>query len=651
MGKKKSTEELMSQVYIDDSETLTPAAMLELGLDHTEITHLASIRLSDETAPENVRVFVGLDEYLRDIELNGIDGDEHLFHNAKFDLSFLVYKLKEDGWLELRDANNVLLNMSAQDRKQAKQMFDRAFTYCVNDMGVWYSVTLFCGGNIITFRDSLKILPFSVAELGKAFETKYRKLEADYDEMFRPGEQLSKEAEDYLKNDELVVHEAMKHAYNWGLTKSTIGSCCMSDFRKDYGHGMYRTFFPDLTERECPILPDIFPNADAFCRAAYHGGYCYVKVGCEDKILRNGLTFDYNSMYPSYLLSHDGEHLYPYGYPTFWEGEIPKMPDNTVYFVAFRCFFDLKKDHLPTVQIKHHPAYNSRKWLETSRVKGSRYWFNMEGKYEALKPLQVMTCVDFELFKKHYKIEDLEIIGGCTFDCAEGFFDDYINRWADMKINAKNKVERQVAKLLLNNISGKLGASTCSNFKQFDFDDEKMLHPTVIESNEKECGYVPIAAFLTSYARRETITTAQRHYDKYCYSDTDSCHFFNVTDIHEFDDIPCDPKRFHFWKCETCWDEGVFVKAKTYIEHVTHEDFEEVKPYYNVKCAGMGKKPREYLNKWLTDGYRKTSEADEVFVEKFTLENFRAGLTVPGNLKARFIKGGTVLIDTEFKLH
>ena len=35
---------------------------------------------------------------------------------------------------------------------------------------------------------------------------------------------------------------------------------------------------------------------------------------------------------------------------------------------------------------------------------------------------------------------------------------------------------------------------------------------------------------------------------------------------------PEDPVKFNHWKYEACWEKGIFVRAKTYIEYVNFED-------------------------------------------------------------------------------
>ena len=89
---------------------------------------------------------------------------------------------------------------------------------------------------------------------------------------------------------------------------------------------------------------------------------------------------------------------------------------------------------------------------------------------------------------------------------------------------------------------------------------------------------------------------------------------------------------------ENYWDKAIFVRAKTYIEHTTHEDGEKVEPYYLIKCAGMSKGAKENFNNMLISG-------------EVNLSDFKVGLEVDGKLLPKQIKGGTLLVATTFKIH
>ena len=239
------------------------------------------------------------------------------------------------------------------------------------------------------------------------------------------------------------------------------------------------------------------------------------------------------------------------------------------------------------------------------------------------------------LLNDHYDLIDCEILDGCYFRCASGFFDNYINKWAEIK-QKETGAKRTLAKLFLNNLYGKLASSTDSSYKVLDLDNDNILKSQIVEENEKKAGYIPIGSAITSYARNFTIRCAQKNYKHFIYADTDSIHCLCPPD--DIIGAPEHPTKFLHWKYESCWDKAIFVRQKTYIEHQTHDNREKCEPFYNIKCAGMGKNAKEILNNKLESG-------------ELTLKDFKSGLEIPHNLKAMGIDGGVVLRDCVYKLH
>ena len=121
--------------------------------------------------------------------------------------------------------------------------------------------------------------------------------------------------------------------------------------------------------------------------------------------------------------------------------------------------------------------------------------------------------------------------------------------------------------------------------------------------------------------------------------------------------IKVDDKNFCCWKLESCWDTAWFTRQKTYIEHVTHENLKPIdKPYYNIKCAGMSKKPK-HLFELSIDPTVKPKEDEEFTPEdleflshKHIIQDFKIGLKVPGKLIPKRIAGGVVLVETTYEM-
>jgi hypothetical protein len=505
------------------------------------------------------------------------------------------------------------------------------FKCAISDRGAWYTITIKKGQTVIEFRDSLKLLPFSVKRIGKSFKTAHKKLDMEYEGFRYAGCEITEKEKEYIANDVLVVKEALEIMFERGHQKLTIGSCCLEEFKSTYDKTDFKNFFPNLTEIE--IDPDLYgeSNADAYIRHSYRGGYCYLVKGKENKIYDNGWTADINSSYSSNMSSESGNY-YPVGKPMFWKGDIPKEADNKYYFVRIRCRFNIKEGMLPTVQIKGTLLYNGTDYLTTSDYYDyqsgtyKRYYMKQGVKHDSYVTM-TMTCVDYELFLKHYNPIDLEVLDGCYFMKAIGLFDEYMYKYKEIKENSVG-AERELAKLYLNNLYGKFAANDSSSYKVPYINSKNVLGFEIVEEHEKKPGFIAVGSAITSYARRFVINAAQANFhgvdkDGFIYCDTDSIHCSGKPE--EVKGIRIHPTSFCAWKLESYWDKAVFVRQKTYMEHVTHVNGEEVEPFYNIRCAGM------------------SEDAKQEFLDKYDITDFKEGLKLNEGLKPVRIPGGIVL--------
>lgn len=148
--------------------------------------------------------------------------------------------------------------------------------------------------------------------------------------------------------------------------------------------------------------------------------------------------------------------------------------------------------------------------------------------------------------------------------------------------------------------------------------------------------YIPVATFITSYARRKTITTSQKikdytiskyGKDLYAYSDTDSIHAI-LQDGEELKDIiEIDDYKLGAWKLESKFKKAKFIRQKCYIE----QDYDG---NLNVTVAGLPKKLGKLIN-------------FDNFNIGFTTENLE---TNDKKLTYKHVKGGVLLVETDFTL-
>lgn len=598
------------------------------------------------------------------------------FHNIKFDGEFwLHYLLTKTDFKQCFDQPDKTLAVGKfSDRRDMKS---GEFRYSISSKGMWYSILIKNGRYFIELRDSLKLLPTSVKRIGQSFNTKHQKTSIEYTGYRKAGGEITEKEKEYIANDVLVVKEALEIMYSQGHTGLTIGACCLDEYKNKSCpfYDMDKTL-PNLytlpEEESRPEFKSVFGSETygEYIRKSYRGGWCYVVDEKKEKSFHNGTTADVNSLYPSMMHSESG-NKFPIGNPTFWTGDY--IPDEAkdgdhYYFIRIKTEFKIKPKHLPCIQIKNSPYYPPNKWLRTSeivsRIDGGYYSKRktLDGDIVPTDVILTLTMTDYALIKDHYFLKNCVILDGCYFRAVSGIFDEYIDKYREIKMNSKGAV-REIAKLFLNNLYGKMATSTDSSFKVAVLKEDNSLGYFTVKENEKKPGYIPIGSAITSYARNFTIRAAQKNYHGikkpgFIYADTDSIH----CDLkpEELVGIKVHDSQFCCWKLESCWDEAVFIRQKTYAEHITHENLKPVKdqPYWEIKCAGMPDTCKQLFlasfEKWVHKAIEKgidlkiadhllTPEETDFLSTQRTIADFKVGLKVPGKLMPHHINGGIVL--------
>ena len=605
------------------------------------------------------------------------------FHNLKFDGGFILNYLYSNG--AFREAAEKPMTGTAELEWIAnKDMRSGMFKYVISDMGMWYSITIRVGKYFYEIRDSLKLLPFPVRKLGEDFKTKHRKLTMQYTGYRYPECPISDEERRYIANDVLVVKEALEIMYDAGHKKLTIGSCCLEEYKNLQPFYDYAKAFPDLYKIE--LDPEYgSPTAGDYIRNSYRGGWCYLVPKKANRIMKHGTTADVNSLYPSMMHSESG-NWYPTGQPHFWKGPIPDgivershsggYGERVYYFVRVRTRFRIKKGKLPFLQIKTDRVhYKGNECLTTSdyysRVdhRYHKYGVTPSGEKVRAHVILTLTMSDWELMQEQYDLEDTEVLDGCWFLSVTGMFDEYIEKYRKQKIESKG-ARRQIAKLFLNNLYGKMAMNKDNSFKVGLLDDAGAMSYYTVISATKKPGYIPVGSAITSYARCFTIRAAQANFygsDRpgFIYADTDSIHCDLPPD--QIKGITVHPNNFCCWKLESCWSEGLFVRQKCYAEYVTMKDLEPLpaeKIGWDLKCAGMPERSKllyltsigddaahKQLQEKIDAGEYELSIVEQAYLKtNRTIHDFKIGLEAPGKLVPENIPGGVVLIEVPYKI-
>lgn len=582
-------------IYVADFETTT----------NPEDCRVWAYAISEVGNSDNIKIGTTIDDFMNWCR-NEKENHKIFFHNLKFDSQFIMSYLFLSGFEHTTDK---------KDRKTG------TFNTLISDQGLFYQIEVIFykkGKNInkVVFQDSLKLIPLSVEAIAKAFKMPISKLKIDYDahNNLPKGAPLTAEEEEYIKHDVKIVAEAIAYFHSQGLNKMTIGSCALEDYKKIISKKAFTRYYPP-------------PKFHDDVKQSYKGGFTWLNPKFASKIIDNGIVFDYNSMYPSVMLV---ENL-PFGTPIYFKGKYRPDPVYPLYTQMFKCQFQLKKGKIPTIQIKHGNSFKGNEYLTNS---GNR---------------EVTLClnnIDLELFYEQYDVFNEVWLSGWKFKSTRGLFKDYIEKWSRNKINAKleeNHGLYLISKLFLNSLYGKFGTDNKVKSKIPYLDKETGVIKYETSKEEKRDGiYVAMASFITSYARRNLILSAQKITDNYnqglskaqfVYGDTDSLHIYlNGEDEEEFIKncgLNINPAELNNWKLESKFNKAKFLRQKCYIENST-EDVDNPNPEYELKItvAGMPKDCYKYV----------------------TFENFELGASYKGKKQPKNVKGGVVLNPIEFTL-
>jgi hypothetical protein len=523
------------------------------------------------------------------------------FHNLKFDGEFIISWLFENGFKHVKDK---------------RDYEDKTFSTLISDKGQFYTMTIVFkhkarNSKKVTIMDSLKILPFSVEKIAEGFNLPISKLEIDYRKERPIGYKLTPEDIEYLQHDVSIVAMALDVLFNQDLTKMTQGSNALYDYKNTIGEKKFKVHFPP-------------PAYDADIRQAYKGGFTYLNPLFKEVDMGPGIVLDVNSLYPSVMYYRP----LPYGEGIWFEGQYQEDKLYKLYVQMVQCDFELKPGHIPTLQIKNTLSFMDNEYLTSS---SNEY------------PVICMTNVDLELFLKHYDVFNLEYLSGWKFKQAEGLFRTYIDKWMGIKIQSKldgNDAMYTLAKLMLNALYGKFALNPQVRSK-YPYYDNGIVKYSLGETETREPIYIPVGAFITSWARYTTITAAQSVYDSFIYADTDSLHLKGLEIPHQ---LEISDTKLGAWKHEGTFRKSRYLRQKTYVEdlEITQKEFDKLTKkkvpglyvegdkYYQFKitCAGMPKECYQYV----------------------TWDNFHIGSKFDGKLKPYHVKGGIVLVDEEFTI-
>ena len=340
-----------------------------------------------------------------------------------------------------------------------------------------------------------------------------------------------------------------------------------------------------------------------FVHKAYLGGLSGANPKYAGKVIEYVGYVDINSDYPTQMVTRD----FPIGIPTYGDDgskESLKIIDlkivNTTNPNGIPFLYDLKK----VKSGKHYPK--NLKWKDYR-----------------------LTDYEFNLFKKYYQGEyDSEVVLSFNKISGKKLFGDFIDYFYKLKSKKKSYAETIYAKLMLNSLYGKFGQDITRESKLYLNNEWKTF-----ETIEETKFYLPIAVFITSYARGYLIEMIDNKFKNIVNYDTDSALIKLPKEIYYSDTkiinkylednyyLKIDPKKLGCWDIEELINEVVARRAKQYM-------------YINKE----NKKVIKYAGLRLNEEQLKTLSFNDFVYGKKGFEQKRAFRTTTGVILEQYKK-------------
>ena len=269
------------------------------------------------------------------------------------------------------------------------------------------------------------------------------------------------------------------------LTGTTIASMAMADYI-DGDYARFKRHFPPLDREDYHRM-----------RPAYYGAIVYSRPG----EYRDCRSWDVNSLYPSIMR----DMPMPTDSPIWYDGQYQHDADYPLHIDVIA--FDAKLKPGKTATLTNIlPVWG----YEGERLDSTLGVITMP-----------VTDVDWETLTENYDVHVWEYIGGWKFRKSHVLYYNYVDTWFHVKQTATGE-RKQMAKLLLNSLVGKFGASLY----------RPMLHPKpsvdggvdfTVDKPEStnSLAWLPTAAYVNAYGRQVLSRAMNANADRVLYADTD----------------------------------------------------------------------------------------------------------------------------------
>ena len=554
------------------------------------------------------------------------------------------YKERFDGGLQFTAGKKTIKvsNEIAKTNKNDEDVYlKRPYSYnIIFNAGSFYRVDLYfdfvtCTDNKnrkkqklrrVSLMDSYKIVPMSLKKVAKDFlGYDMSKDGIDHNIIRSKNYKLEEKEKEYLYEDVKVLKDFISLAllegvevtpnYKLYFDKMTTASQALNEYKtileQIYNDNEYKTiqafnegfktsldFVKDQETKGkkvninkdmlfSGVFPQLHPNVDCYLRQSYYGGITWKNSNKLNELKQNGidlkgLVYDVNSLYPSVMRTK----LLPYGQPKFYEGSYNSVAQFVkdqypLYIQRIRVkMFELKPGKMPNVQIRESVNFKATEYQPNNRYYDEEL---KEEKYEEC--VFTFTSVQLDRFLDSYNTPmGIEYIDGYLFKGSYGIFDKYIDTFMQLKETGKG-AKKATAKLCLNSLYGKFGTNPQREERIVEFYDGVFSTTNRDEEGNlleylSDSVYLPMASFITAYARDVLINAVNSVFDRFLYCDTDSIHILG----NDIPDIPIHDTKLGYWKLEGRFVDAKYIGAKRYAELI--ED-DEGNKHWDIKCCGV----------------------------------------------------------------
>ena len=533
----------------------------------------------------------------------------------------------------------------------------------------------------IVFKDTLKLMPFSLQKCCKEFiGLDLPKDGLDYDKIRKADDELSKEEKIYIYNDvyglshlvsKMVLHGEVVNGRHIVMDKLTSSGQALDDYKytlmEDYenkqnafadnnlydeiDNRLYQTsYFTTKKENKKKdimfrmLFPELSFAEHGFIKHSYYGGLCCVDFENVAKFQDDGKTdnvvLDVNSLYPSMMSTK----LLPYGRGYF--SRLPYEKQSEQHKKRYPLYFQeitihdmkVKPDKMHWVQVKDRIDFNGKEVIKEN--------INLNGEKVTIK--LILSDVLLKLLFECYDVKSYELGKSISFKGHHDLFKNYIDFWSEVKKTSTGS-RRATAKLRLNGLYGKFGSSATSELMHLENNEDifTVNHSKVF--TVRESIYMPMASYITSYAKEFLVKAINSNRDKFMYCDTDSLHLH--CSINEVQGVTIHSKNFNCWDFESSFTDFRYVGAKRYAEKINGK--------WEIKCCGLTDKIMKQVND--IEVFTKC-EIEPRKLEKMKLytkddvyyyEDEQCTKRIKGLIrssKARQVKKGTRIIETPYAI-